>query len=400
MKKIIILFWFLLIAGIISGQQTVDYILKARALTEAGKPEQAINLLNGAIGEIKESRLYLERAGANLLKGDLSGAISDYNEADKLSSFSGEFGLSRIYALKGDAGTALYHLELSMNSPYKKSEKEILLDQAFTSIDNRQEWRQFWKKEWYTATEKSTSEIEYYISAGKTDQAREVLTDLKKNYESNGDILYAESLLNLATGKYSEVIKVVSALTSENPGNEKYLRVLAKAQAGASDPVGASTTYTQLISLGVADAGLFLQRAECYQKTGETDKALNDIKKYLEFYPDNRSALSLAGKIEAKSGDNLKALEYYSQNLKLHPNDPECYVDRANAYFVSGSWEMAINDYSLSLDLKPGNSDAWLNKGISLLNSGKVEDACHDFRISFRMGNKRVTDYISRNCIK
>ena len=400
MKRILILFWFLVNAGMIFGQKTVDYILKARALTEAGKPDQAINLLNGAIGEIKESRLYIERAEANLLNGDYSAAISDYNEADKLASFSGEYGLSRIYALKGDAGTALYHLERNLSSPLKKSEKEILLDPAFGSIDNRQEWRQLWKKEWYSTIEKGTSEIEYYISAGKTDQAREALSDLKKSYQSNADILYAESLINLATGNYSEVIKVVSGLAGDNPDNEKYLRILAKAQTGSSDPVGASATYSQLLGLGVADAGLFLQRAECYQKTGETDKALNDVNKYLEIYPDNRAALSLAGKVEAKSGDNLKALEYYSQNLKLHPNDPECYVDRANAYFISRSWEMAINDYSMSLDLKPGNSDAWLNKGISLLNSGKVEDACHDFRISFRLGNKRVTDYISRNCIK
>ena len=76
------------------------------------------------------------------------------------------------------------------------------------------------------------------------------------------------------------------------------------------------------------------------------------------------------------------------------------YIDRANSYFVAKSWDMAINDYSMSLDLKPANSDVWLNKGISLLNKGKVEDACHDFRKSFSLGNKRVTEYISRNCIK
>jgi tetratricopeptide (TPR) repeat protein len=192
----------------------------------------------------------------------------------------------------------------------------------------------------------------------------------------------------------------MSGLNDLNPGNEKYLRAFAKAQTGASDPAGASTTYSQLIGSGVADAGLLMLRADCYSKTGETDKALTDIRKYLEFYPESSAALSMAGKVEAKSGDNLKALEYFSKNLKLHPNDPECYIDRADSYFISKSWEMAINDYSMSLDLKPANSDVWLNKGIALLNSGKVDDACHDFRRSFRLGNKRVTDYISRNCIK
>ena len=390
----------LLSAGLVYGQQTVDYILKAKALTENGKPEQAINLLNVAISASKESSFYLERANAYILKGDYSAAILDLNEANKITPFSGEYGLSRIYALKGDAGTALYHLEMNLKSKYKEGEKKIMLDPAYIGIENSPEWRQFWKKDWYTIAEKGISEIEYLISVGKIDESKEVLSELKKSYDSNTDILYAESLIDLATGNYPEVIKVISGLNNSDTGNEKYLTLLAKAQTGANDPAGASLTYTRLLNSGVADAGLLLSRADSYSKTGETDKALNDIKKYLEFYPENRAALSMAGKIEAKSGDNLKAIDYFTQNLKIHPNDPECYIDRANSYFVAKSWKMAISDYSMSLDLRPTNSDVWLNKGIALLNSGDVDDACHDFRMAFHLGNKRVADYISRNCIK
>jgi tetratricopeptide (TPR) repeat protein len=400
MKKLNTLFWILLSTGMIYGQQTTDYILKARAFTEAGKPDQAIAMLSEAINISKESRLYLERAEAHILKGDYSGAIGDYNEADKFTPLSGEYGLSRIYALKGDAGTAMYHLEQNLNSTFKKGEKEVLLDPAFSTIENRQEWRQFWKKDWYSASEKSISEIEYYVSAGKIEESKDILSELKRNSDNKADVLYAEALINMASGKFPDAMKGISDLNNLNPGNEKYLRILAKAQTGASDPAGASATYSQLLNSGVADAGLFLLRADCYRKTGEIDKALSDIGKYLEIYPENSTALSLAGKVEARSGDNLKALEYFSKNLKLHPNDPQCFVDRADSYFISKSWDMAINDYSMSLDLKPANSDAWLNKGIAQLNLGKVDDACHDFRMAFSLGNKRVTDYISRNCIK
>jgi tetratricopeptide (TPR) repeat protein len=400
MKKIVILFWILLGTGTVYGQQTVDYILKARALTETGKSDQAISLLSAAINVTRDSRLYTERAEANILNGDYSGAIGDYNEADKISPGSGEYGLSRVYALKGDAATSLYHLERNLNSAFKKGEKVIMLDPAFGTIENRQEWRQFWKKDWYTVTERSISEIEYYIAAGNLDESKAVFSELRKSYDSNDDILYAEALINLASGNYAQVIKIISGLTTTNPGNEKYLRILAKAQTGASNPAGASSTYTQLLTSGAADARLLILRADCYRKTGETDKAIKDIDKYLEFYPDDISAISQAGKVEALSGDNLKALEYFSKNLKLHPNDPECYIDRANSYFISKSWDLAINDYSMSLDLKPQDSDVWLNKGIALLNSGKLDDACHDFRMSFRLGNKHATDYISRNCIK
>lgn len=400
MKKILTLIWILLCTGTVFGQQTVDYILKARAYTEAGKADQAIDLLGRAITITKESRLFSERAGANILKGDYSAAISDYNEANRITPGSGEYGLARIYALKRDPATAVYHLEMCFNSTFRKSEKEIMLDPAFGPVENSPEWRQFWKKEWYSTTERSISEIEYYTSTGKIEESRDILTELKKNPGNSDDVLYAEALISFSSGKFAEAIKTISILTAANPENEKYLRILAKAQSEQSNPAGASVTYSQILGLGIADAELLLLRADCYRKTGETDKAMADIEKYLEIYPENSNALSLAGKVEAMSGDNLKALEYYSANLKLHPNDPQCYVDRANSYFVSKSWSWAIKDYSMSLDLKPGNPDVWLNKGIALLNSGDVLDACHDFRKSMSLGNKRAADYISGNCIK
>jgi tetratricopeptide (TPR) repeat protein len=400
MKKIITFIWLIIFTGTVFGQQVVDYILKAKAYTESGKPGDAIELLTEALNTTNDTRFYIERAEAYLFSGKYSDAISDYNEANKLTSSSGEYGLARIYALKNDPATALYHLEMNLNSSFRNSEKTIMLDPAFSKIENSPDWRQFWKKEWYNDTEKTISEIEYYISAGKIDESKELLAGLKKRHGSIDAVIYAEASINLATKKYSEVIRAISGLAADNPGNEKYLRILAKAQSGSSNPAGASVTYTQLLGSGVADAEIFILRADCYRKTGETPKALSDIERYLELYPDNMMALSLAGKTEALSGDNLKALEYFSKNLKLHPNDAECYIERANTYLLSRSWNWAIKDYSMSLDLNPANSDAWLNKGVALLNSGKVEDACHDFIMSFSLGNKRATEYITKNCIK
>ncbi|TAL60379.1 MAG: tetratricopeptide repeat protein [Bacteroidetes bacterium] len=400
MKKILILIWLIAFTGIVTGQQAVDYIMRAKSYSEAGNNDSAIKLLSEALAILKESRLYSERAEVNTLKGDYSAAISDYSEANKLTSSSGEYGLSRIYALKGDASTALYHLELNLKSTFRKAEKEIMLDPAFGPIENSPQWRQFWKKEWYSDSEKRISEIEYNVSTGRIEESKTLLTELKKSYGSNDDILYAEASINLASGKYPEVVRITSGLIAVNPYNEKYLRMLANAQTASSNPAGASVTYSQLIGSGVADAELLIQRAECYKKTGENDKAMKDLEKYLDIYPGNRVALSLAGKVETAAGDNLKALEYFSKNLKIHPGDAECYTDRANSYFASRSWDWAINDYSMSLDLKPANPEVWLNKGIALLNTGKVEEACHDFRRSFSLGNKRASEYISRECIK
>jgi len=400
MKKSFAIILFIATTGVMAGQKPGDILMKSKALVEQGKPDDAIKVLSEALGTFQESSYYLQRAEAFAAKGDYSGAINDLNSANRITPSSGEYDLARIYGLKGDAATAVYHLESCMKSSFKKREKEILLDPSFSLIENRPEWRQFWKNDWYGNPEKAISEIEYSVSTGNIGDAKNELNQLSGTYPGNSEVSYGSALINLAENKYGEAIKYLTGLLDKEPENESYLRLLARAQESSGNQAGASTTYSKLLDLGVPDANLLILRAECYRKTGETDKALADINRYLDFYPGNGKALGFAGKLEAAGGDNLKALEYFSTNLKLHPNDPECYIDRANSYLASKSWDWAVKDYSMALDLKPDISDAWLNKGIALLNSGKPDDACHDFRKAFNLGNKKATEYVSRYCIK
>jgi tetratricopeptide (TPR) repeat protein len=400
MKNILLFISFITSVVITNGQKPVDYLMKGKALVEAGKPDEAISILSQGLETFSESSIYLARAEAFMAKGDYSMAIDDFNSANKIAPSSGEYGLARIYGLKGNAATTVYHLELCLKSPYKKSEKEILLDPSFSLVEYTPEWRQFWKKESYGVPEKGVAEVEYYVSTGNKAEARAVLAGLSGNYQGHSSTVYAGALISFAEAKYPETLRALNGLLAQEPGNEKYLRLLARVQEASGNHVGASSSYTTLLNLNIPDPELLILRAECYRRTGETTKALDDIRRYLDLYPGNRKALSFAGKVEMAAGDNLKALAYFSENLKLHSNDAECYIDRADSYFVSRSWDWAIKDYSMSLDIQPGNSDVWLNKGIALLNSGRKDDACFDFRKSFNLGNRKATEYLSRHCIK
>ena len=400
MKRFFSIVSVLFFAGLISAQQPFDYLLKAKSLVDRGLSAEAIKLLTEALVKSQDYRFYIVRAEARMSGGDYLSASNDFRSANSIEINSGEYGLARIYALKGDAVNSLNHLEKNINSSFKKGEKEIMLDAAFSLIENTPDWRLFWKKERYNIFENKIPEIEYYISTGNTNDATVLLNDLKADYKEDSETRYAEALVALAQQKYSESVTILTKLLEENRKNQKYLRLLAKTQLSSGNPSGASQSYSELINAGIPDAELFMLRAECFNKTGETEKALKDVNRYLELYPDNRKAISEAGKLEAKSGDNLKALEYFSRNLQLHPGDPECYIDRGNSYFVSGAWDYAGKDYGMALDIQPLNSETWLNKGITLLKRGNTDDACHDFRAAFNLGNKKASGYLSKYCIK
>lgn len=400
MKRILLLIFIALLTAGLKGQTKSDFLIEGRALTERGKTAEAAALLSRALESYPDRDVYLTRAEAFLAGDDYSGAINDYNSANRVSPGSGEYGLARIYALKGDATTAVYHLELCLGSKYRRSEREIMLDPAFSLLENRPEWRQFWRKDIYTSLEKGIAEIEYNLSTGRVTDAKSLFTELRAGYPESDELAYAGAMISFSEKKYPESLKALDALLAEEPDNEKYLRLLARNQEASGNPAGASSTYTRLLNAGAGEPELLMLRAECYRKTGETDRALKDVVRYLDLYPGEKKALSRAGKLAAASGDNLLALTYFSENLRLHPHDAECYIDRANAYFVSNSWEFAAKDYSMALDLQPQNPDAWLNMGISRLSMGNREGACFDFKKAFNQGNKKATEYISRNCIK
>jgi len=396
----IILVSALLCPGIVTGQTSFEAILKAKSLLMAGEPARSVEVLSSAIDRKEDGRLYIARAEAFMHEGNHEMALNDYTAANSLVSHSGDYGLARIYARKGDAKTSVYYLEMNFLSSFRKSEKEVMLDAAFTRIERSAEWRQFWRRDWYSALETGISEIEYYLSVGRTRSAVEKLSELEVSYKGNEELRYASAMINLSTGKPAEAVRTLTGMSALQSGNEKYLRLLAKAQTETDNPSGASLTYSRLLDIEVPDASLLLLRAGCYMKTGENARAMSDIERYISLYPRDKTALSLAGKIRSAQGDNLKALDYFSENLKYHPGDASCFIDRANTYFLLKSWESAINDYGMSLDLDPSNSEAWLSKGIARLNSGKIPDACHDFGYALKFGNKKAADYISRHCIK
>jgi tetratricopeptide (TPR) repeat protein len=400
MKKISIIIFAALCPLLIQAQNISDDLLKAKAMMDHGANASAITLLSSSLSKSSDFRILLLRGDALCASGKYNEAISDFSAAGNIEPNSGEYGLSRIFSLKGDVKTSLIHLEKNLGSIFRKSEKDIMLDPAFGVIENSPEWRQFWKKERYSVPEKKLSEIEYSIAAGKKDDALDLMKELSDNWPNDNHTIYAKALLSISDRKYTEGITALTELLNDEKDNQVYMKLLAKAQMESGNPAGASVTYGVLIGKGVADAGLFYRRAECYRKTGEYDKALSNLGKYLELYPENREALSLAGKTAAESGDNLRAIGYFSENLRMHPNDPVCYVDRANAYFVSRTWKNAVTDFTMALDLRPDDPDVWLNKGIAQLSLGRSEDACHDFRKALNLGNKKAASYISKNCIK
>jgi len=382
------------------GQSTYDTVLRARALASRGETTEAAALVSSVMSPGTSFNLYLER-GEIYLKGSvIREARADFMAAEGLMQGTGLYGLAKCAAAEGNAAEVARYMEAHLKSPYKRSEPEIVLDNSFVAVSSSPEWRALWKKEWYRGFERMRWETEHYLKAGRTEMALETLSSLEAEYPGMPVTEYCGALISMTRTGYSDAVKALVPLTEKADAPPAWIFTLAEAQAKNGNYQEAASVYTRLITSEYPDASLFLKRGEMRAKAGDTKAAIDDFQKFLGFYPDDFTALSLLGKTFAEEGAIYEALPYLNENIEKHPGESQAFRLRGDAWFAGRTWDKAAEDYTMSLDLDPENPAVNLNLALSLINNGKPEDACHFLRKAKDLGEKSAAQYMAKYCLK
>lgn len=400
MKKIYVCLAVLLVSQIISGQQYFDTVLRAVILSGRGDAAQAARLL-AETGEIVYDAGMLNVRGDIYLKAGMPGeAKADFMRAEALSQGSGLYGLARCAAADGDAKATASILESHLKSPQRRSEPEIILDDAFSKITASPEWRALWKKDWYRVYERKSWEIDHYLKSGINDRATEVYAELSALYPEMPVTEYCNARIMASRGRYREAAAILSGLTSSPASPSEWLLVLADAQEREGSHYEAATVYDRLIKSKYPDPGLLLKKSRMLLRAGDREAAKKEMQRYISIDPENTEALGLIGKTYAEEGDIYEALPYLNENIEKHPGEASAFSLRGDAWLAARTWDMAAEDYTMSLDIDPENGLVNLNLGIALINSGRSGDACYYLRKARSLGIKEATDYLARHCLR
>ncbi len=88
-KKILFVMLMSFLGSTLFGQNVSMTIMKAKALADNRRYDEAISTISQAIASANDPALYLERGELYLSTNDVEKAISDFNKANSLSSGSG-----------------------------------------------------------------------------------------------------------------------------------------------------------------------------------------------------------------------------------------------------------------------------------------------------------------------
>ena len=395
--KYLVLLLLLLSASIPSGaQQEALLIMKGKALSDAGRPDEAITILSDRMLLGSGFRAKLELGRAYLASGQNDLALRSFSEAEELAPGSASIYLARYHAASGETEKALQWLEKNIKSGFQRSEKEIMTDPEFSLLARTPAWREFWKRTHYDETSMALTQAKYLTDLGRFDEAG----DLAEKVGETAAKKYIKALILFKQGNYRGALSEIG--NDFSSGEDQWSARILKAdcETALGNHVAAAATYSKMIDNGYTDPSILILRSRSYRKSGETDKALKDLEYFIDLYPGNKIANSEAAGLYNAKGDYYRSLNLLSENIRNFPGEASGYIERADIYLKSSSYTNAYADLSMSLDLDPGNAVAWLNMGISLVKMNRPEESCHFFRKAADLGSKQATGYTEKYCGK
>ena len=143
-----------------------------------------------------------------------------------------------------------------------------------------------------------------------------------------------------------------------------------KAQAAAFDA----------LRLGPDQARVRLTAAIVLRGTGESDKAIGELRHALQLQPNYPEAHRLLGTVLAETGSLEEGLREFRRALELQPIAPDTQHALGLAYYDAGRFTDAIAAFTEETRIRPQSASAYQLMGASYQSLGRNEEALESYR--------------------
>ena len=136
--------------------------------------------------------------------------------------------------------------------------------------------------------------------------------------------------------------------------------------------------------------------AEAFERTGETQKALEIIENSMTTNTEKKSLKLVKKRIQLIRGVNQpkQILPEIEKLLEIYPDDPEALYYLAEAQIDSGETEKALESFRKSLAINPNNPDTLFNIGKLLVNFGQLDQAIKHLSDAIRINPQLIEAYL------
>jgi tetratricopeptide (TPR) repeat protein len=191
-------------------------------------------------------------------------------------------------------------------------------------------------------------------------------------YSNRGYVKQTKGDLDGALADYTE------ALTRDPTIAKAYYNVgLIKVQRGDID--GGIEAYNKALDLDPKLARAYYNRGSAKNLENNLDGAIADYTQAIDLDPTNAMAFDKRGLARQAKGDSDGALADFSQALAIDPSLAPAYGSRGEIEVQRGDFNAAVADCTRAIELDPKEQAAFYNRGLAALGLRDLDHAGGDF---------------------
>ena len=311
-----------------------------------------------------EESLALQRS---LIEANKFFLLEDYDQARKSygevldkdeKNSTAYFGVSRIYLREKDVANAEKYAKLAV----QHDDQNTWYYEHLIKIKKRQRDYESLIPIYQKLLSIEESEQYQFELADAYDRTKDYKKALKVLEEMEGDkvdpaITYRKARTYSKLNKPKKALKEYERLINSDPGETRYLHLLANHHRATGEKAKAVATYEKILSIDPDDSKAGLAIANEKKLSGSDMLYLESIRKIISSpsIDVNTKVRELIPFVQKMSESPDKALleklgEYSEMIISLHPDEAKVYALSGDIENIKGNAMMALNQYQKSLE--------------------------------------------------
>jgi lipoprotein NlpI len=143
-------------------------------------------------------------------------------------------------------------------------------------------------------------------------------------------------------------------------------------------------------------AWAFNNRANAYDRTGQTDRAIQDYNQAIRLDPNYAAAFNNRANAYREKTEFDRAIQDYDQAIEIQPNYAIALNNRGICYYAKMQYDRAIQEFDRAIRVDPNNAFAFNNRGNAFSRKGELDHALQDYDQAIRTNPKYGKAFFNR----